>query len=107
MYGLTMSTRETGDHNVVELRGELDIANAGQVTAELAIVCARAPGVVVVDLSEVGFLDSSGLEALVRAQRQARIAGSEVRLAGLRPQALRVLQLSGWSREFAMHVTGG
>jgi anti-sigma B factor antagonist len=101
MYGLTMSTRETGDHNIVELRGELDIANASQVAAELAIVCARAHGVVVVDLSGVEFVDSSGLEALVRAQRQARIAGSEVRLAGLRPQALRVLQLSGWSREFA------
>lgn len=104
MHGLTMSTRETGAHDVVELRGELDIANAGQVAAELTAICDRSP-VVVLDLSGLGFVDSCGLEALVRTQRHARKAGGEVRLAGLRPQARQVLRLSGWSTEFTVQVT--
>jgi anti-sigma B factor antagonist len=105
MLGVTMSTRSADGHIVAELRGELDIANASQVVAALNTVCDQAPGVIVLDLSGLAFIDSCGMEALVRAQRAARKTGSELQLAGLRPQARQVLDLFAWSREFAVLAT--
>lgn len=107
MLGVTMSTRSADGHIVAELRGELDIANASQVAAALTTVCDQAPGIIVVDVSGLAFIDSWGMEALVRTQRSARKAGSELQLAGLRPQARQVLDLFAWRGEFAVLATCG
>lgn len=53
------------------------------------------------DLADVG------LESLVRVQEHARRTGSEVSLAGLRPQALLILRLTDRISEFAVHGNVG
>jgi anti-anti-sigma factor len=59
----------------VALRGELDLSTVGKVQDELRRVEAAAPSVVVLDLSKVTFLDSTGLRCLVTADERARDAG--------------------------------
>jgi anti-anti-sigma factor len=59
----------------VALRGELDLSTVGKVHDELRRVEAAAPAVVVLDLSKVTFLDSTGLRCLVTADERARDAG--------------------------------
>jgi anti-anti-sigma factor len=59
----------------VALRGELDLSTVGKVQDELRRVEAAAPPVVVLDLSKVTFLDSTGLRCLVTADERARDAG--------------------------------
>ena len=53
---------------VIQVIGEVDMATASDLTAVVESVM-NGPRRVVVDLSEVAFLDSSGLAALVHAQR--------------------------------------
>ena len=48
---------------VVSLAGELDLYNAEEVRSALLEACAAEPEVLVVDLGEVGFIDSSGVRA--------------------------------------------
>ena len=60
MFSAELSTHEGGDHVVVALRGELDIAEAASVAATLTEVAARGP-IIIVDLEAVGFMDSSGV----------------------------------------------
>jgi anti-sigma B factor antagonist len=52
----------------VAVRGEVEIATAPELTAALDDAIRRTSGPFVVDLSTVGFLDSSGINCLVRAR---------------------------------------
>lgn len=72
---------ETGDRDGVvhvALRGELDLSSVNKVQEELRRVEADAPAVVVLDLSKLTFLDSTGLRCLVTADQRARDDGRRV-----------------------------
>jgi anti-sigma B factor antagonist len=73
---LEVDTRLEQGVGVIALRGELDIAGAATLDAELDRV-SRSPGLhaLVVDLSRVEFMDSTGLRAVVVAGRRAGEAG--------------------------------
>jgi stage II sporulation protein AA (anti-sigma F factor antagonist) len=90
------SSRPRPDVTLVEVVGELDTATVAQLAAELD------PGTrhVGVDLGGLTFVDSSGIEVLVRAQKQA--PGS-LHLVGVqRSRAVtRVLDLFGLTGEFS------
>jgi anti-sigma B factor antagonist len=93
VFSVDLSTSEYGDHVVIALRGELDIAGAAGVAAALAAVAARKPEIVV-DLAGLEFIDSSGVAALVRGRQHARHAGGDLLLGAPRQQVLRVLTLT-------------
>lgn len=57
---------------VIAPEGELDIARVGEFRAALENAAREAAGAVVVDLSQVSFIDSSGLGALIDLQNQLR-----------------------------------
>ena len=59
----------------VMLRGELDLSSVNMVQDELRRVEADAPAVVLLDLSKLTFLDSTGLRCLVTADQRARDEG--------------------------------
>ena len=69
---------ETEDRNGlvhVALKGELDLSTVAKVQDELRRVEEGEPPVVVLDLSRLTFLDSTGLRCLVTADERAREAG--------------------------------
>jgi anti-sigma B factor antagonist len=70
-------TAERSDRGTVRLAlaGELDISSASQLDDELAKIEAAAPPVIVLDLRELEFLDSTGLRAVVAADARAREQG--------------------------------
>jgi len=60
---------------------------------------------VVVDLSDTAFLDSSGLGALVGGLRTARAAGGDLRIAGVGQQVRTVLELTTMDRVLRPYAT--
>jgi anti-sigma B factor antagonist len=62
----------------VVLRGELDLSTVGKVQNELERVEQSSPSTVVLDLSKLSFLDSTGLRCIVTADERARQAGRRV-----------------------------
>lgn len=55
----------------------------------------------VVDCSQVVFLDSAGLRSLLRLADQAEVRGAQFRLAAVSPAVRRVLEVAGVDRVFA------
>ncbi|HEV2378126.1 MAG TPA: STAS domain-containing protein [Streptosporangiaceae bacterium] len=104
MVSVDLSIRECGGHMVVALRGELDIADAASVAAELAVVAARKRDIII-DLAGLEFIDSSGVAALARGRKHARHAGGDLLLAAPRQQVLRVLTLTRLLDAFAVHAS--
>jgi anti-sigma B factor antagonist/stage II sporulation protein AA (anti-sigma F factor antagonist) len=86
----------------VQLSGELDLAVADDVRAALdaAIRCARER--VLVDISRVTFMDSTGLATLVHARDAARDQGRRLFLTQPRAQVRRLFQITGMLDGFSL-----
>ena len=92
---LELRSERTGEQHVIALCGELDLAGADQVTEELLRVEATDACEIVVDLSELRFIDSSGIRLIVEADGRSRADGNRSRL--IRGPALvrRVFEIRG------------
>ena len=93
-----------GAARVVHLGGELDLYNAAQVRAGLAEACAETPERVVVDLSEVEFIDSTALGVLIETRAKLDNRGGLL-LAAPGLETRRALQISGLDKLFTVHDT--
>jgi anti-sigma B factor antagonist len=97
-------SREGDSRVVVGLRGELDVSVAVRIVAQLSVVAAREREIIV-DLTGLEFIDSSGLAALVRVREQARRAGGDLLLAAPQRQVLRLLTLTRLVDVFSVHAS--
>ncbi len=74
--------------------GELDLSTAGRLDDELERAAATDAATIVVDLDHVDFIDSSGLQVLIKhACDEER--GERIRLTQGSPQAQRLFQITG------------
>lgn len=96
--------REQQGGLVVALRGDVDLGNSPRARA-LLLECVERDGPVVVDLSGVTYIDSSGVASLVEAFQNARRQGTDFRLAAVSDAALRVLELARLDKVFPIHAT--
>lgn len=102
---LSIHVHRIGETHVFDLAGSLDIATAPTVRAALLEAAERGDHRIVVDLNGVEFLDSTGLGALIGAQRRAKEAGGEIRLAVPDGQILRLLRITGLLKIFGVYAT--
>jgi anti-anti-sigma factor len=79
----------------VTLRGELDLASAGALQERLTAVEQAAPSLIVLDLSDLSFIDSSGLRVLLLADGRAREDGRELVLTHSSDAVQRVFEMTG------------
>jgi anti-sigma B factor antagonist len=87
---------------VVRLAGELDLYNAAAVREALLGCCAESPERLIVDLSDVKFIDSTALGVLIEARtRMPNRRGFLLAAPGL--ETRRALEISGLDRHFAVH----
>ncbi len=89
---------------VVSLAGELDLYNAEEIRASLLDALAGEPELLVVDLAEVRFIDSTALGVLIEA-RSKMADRNGFRLAAPGLEARRALEVSGLDRHFDVHDT--
>lgn len=82
------------DTLVVALSGELDLASAPDLERELQLGEESSPSGIVIDLSGLGFMDSTGLQALLRARERAGEAGYRLSLRRGPHQVQRVFELT-------------
>ncbi len=90
---------------VVDLGGELDLAVAADLRTLLEGVAAERPRLVVVDVTEVSFIDSTVLREILRAHHAVAGAGGRFVVAGPQPPVERLLQLTGTTEVFAITAT--
>ena len=97
-------SREVGPATVIAVSGELDIHTAPDLTEVLSPALA-AGRPVVVDLTDVTFMDSSGLSVFVTALTRAREAGTSLGLVIAEPRVMRVFSITGIDTLIDIHAT--
>jgi anti-sigma B factor antagonist len=90
---------------VLSLHGDIDLNTAPKLVEEAGRLIDDGSQVLVLDLSGVGFCDSSGLSALVRLRNRVQPLGGRVILAGPTPIVQRVLEVSGLTEIFGTFPT--
>jgi anti-anti-sigma factor len=91
---LRIDTRNDDGVAVVALSGEFDLAGVERFEAELRRLESDSPGVLVVDLSDLQFMDSSGLRALVMADQRARRTQRRLAIVPGPPAVRRVFEIT-------------
>jgi anti-sigma B factor antagonist len=90
---------------VVSVIGEIDVHSGPSLREHLLRALANGERDLVVDLSGVSFLDSSGLGVLVTAHKRTRAAGGSLRLASCRPAVATIFQITALDRAFSIYPT--
>jgi anti-sigma B factor antagonist len=93
---LEIAVDETPTHTLCRPIGELDAYTVTSFREALSAVADHAR--VVIDLSDVPFMDSAGLGALIGGIRRAREHGGEVAVACSRPTLTKLLHTTGFDR---------
>ncbi len=91
------SIDETARDDAVELdlAGDLDMSATFALEPVLDRVLAGGPGALVLDLEDVGFVDSSGLGLLIATHERAAGADVDMAITGAGPEIQRVFAIAG------------
>lgn len=99
---LKLRTHKVGSANVVEVAGEVELHNAELLRDELLRAGQGEHPCLVVDLSRVSFIDSTGVGVLVGAFKRVREIGT---LSVVCPQrnVRRIFEITGLTKVFMLH----
>ncbi|MBF0482947.1 MAG: STAS domain-containing protein [Desulfovibrionaceae bacterium] len=100
-----IGSREIDGITIVEPEGRLDAASAKSFKDAIMRRAEKGGQRLVVDLSRVRFLDSSGLGVLVSCLRRFTDSGGDIKLCGLRPEIQSLFALTRLNKVFDIFVT--
>jgi anti-sigma B factor antagonist len=86
--------------NVLPLEGEIDLHVSPRVAAALAAIIEQKPERLVVDLSAVTYIDSSGLAVLIEGMQNVEAYGGKFLLAGLQEKVQPIFEMARLDQVF-------
>jgi anti-sigma B factor antagonist len=101
--GLAVSTDT--NRTVVTVTGEIDLATQGQLRAELNELVVAGQVDLVLDLSGVTFVDSTGLGALIGTRRRVHAFHGSLTLVIPDESVMKVFTITGLEKVFTIHDT--
>ena len=90
----------TDQEITLRVRGSLDINTAANLAEEIDKIIATKMKKIVVDLSQLDLIDSSGVAALVKLYKGVRSTGGSVTMSGARDQPLAIFKLLRMDKVF-------
>ena len=97
---MELSSNRVGDWSVLTLSGEIDLHHSARLKDEI-ISSLDAGGGVLLDMTEVSYIDSSGVASLVQGLTHARGKGATLGLVQPCEAVLRILRLTRLQELFA------
>lgn len=99
---LNVATEWDNGRLVLDIAGEVDLITAPELEKRLTAAWDEKPEAVVVDITQVTFMSSAGLAALVRSHHQGGDS-TKFRVVADSAATLRPMQLMGLDRELAVY----
>jgi anti-sigma B factor antagonist len=102
---LTITTREAEGRTVVSVAGEIDVYTAPRLREEITELVAAGSYDLVIDMSAVEFLDSTGLGVLVGGLKKVRAHEGSLQLVCNQERLLKIFRITGLAKVFVIHDT--
>jgi anti-sigma B factor antagonist len=90
----------TEEHNILPLEGEIDSHISPQIAVALRELINGKPRKLVIDLSEVSYIDSSGLAVLIEAMQKVEFYGGKLYLVGLQENLRAIFESTRLDQAF-------
>lgn len=105
MHRLGLSTRVESRSVIVAVEGELDIATTNDLQEHIRSAIDDHGPWLILDMSRLDFMDSSGLNVIINAYRTVRERDGALALAALNERVTKVVRLVGLHRQVPVHQT--
>ena len=103
--GLTFTTHTVGVMTVLGVHGDVDVDSAPELRAAITQLVEETRCDLVIDMQDIGFMDSTGLGVLVGSLKRIRTHDGSLRLVCTREATLRLFQLTGLTKVFRIYDT--
>jgi anti-sigma B factor antagonist len=100
---MQIATTPGSDRNVITVSGEVDLATSPDLDAAIIAGLDSGAGSLVVDLTDVSFMDSSGLGVIVRGLKRCREADKDLDLVITNERVLKVFGITGLDQVIPIH----
>ena len=100
---MDIQVTQTGGVTLVVPTGDLDMGTADQMKRTLSDLIEKGQSKLVMDLTGVAYVDSSGLGALVALMKQARAVGGNLKLCGLQEDVRSIFEMTRLIKVMAVH----
>ena len=100
---LEIKKRQDGTITILEIEGEVDLYSSPNLRTELLDLTKAKSKAVLIDLSNVKYMDSSGVATLVEALQQVGKYGGKLKLVNLREAVKDVFELSRLDKVFDIY----
>ncbi len=104
---LSVTSRQEGEHTVVAVSGEIDVYTAPALREKISELVADGRHRLVVDLTYVDFLDSTGLGVLVGGLNRVKSHDGTLALVCTQEKILKVFRITGLTTVFPISPTLG
>jgi len=98
-------TKDSGGVYVVKVEGQLIVGNRQELKSAVQQALEQGERRFLIDFSRTGYIDSSGLGALVSISKKVREQGGELRLSGLNEDLRSLFELTKLDTLFAIAET--
>ena len=102
---LSLNHRTEGDYTVLEVGGEVDVYTAPKLRERLVELVGDGHHRIVVDMSKVEFLDSTGLGVLVGGLKRVRQHEGRLALVCNQERILKIFRITGLTKVFPIYDT--
>ena len=99
---MEIKTREEGGYAILALAGEVDLSCSPEARKKI-LSCLESKQNLLVDLSAITYIDSSGVASLVEGYQTAKKLNLKFGLVGVSNAAMNVLQLARLDKVFPIH----
>lgn len=100
---LTLEHRTEGDTTVLDVAGEVDVYTAPKLREKLVELVSDGHYNLVVDMTKVEFLDSTGLGVLVGGLKRVRSHNGSLELVCSQERILKIFRITGLTKVFPIH----
>ena len=99
---MEIQEKQIGGITIISLKGSIDAMTAPKITEFIQDLVAKGNIKLIADFGSVDYTSSAGLRVLLGAIKETRAQGGDLRLAGVQPDVLKVLNLSGFTNILKM-----
>jgi anti-sigma B factor antagonist len=100
---MQIATTPGSDRYVITVSGEVDLASSPDLDTSIIAAIASGAASVVIDLTNVSFMDSSGLGVIVRGLKRCREADKDLDLVITNERVLKVFGITGLDQVIPIH----
>jgi anti-sigma B factor antagonist len=99
------NVKQDGNTVVLDLAGDIDLHCATDLRGQLLETLQKKPHNIIIDMSEVAFMDSSGLATLVEALQLSRRYQGKLKLVGMQNRVRSIFEISKLDSIFQIYQT--